>query len=134
MEAPYSIGYNGVDYFSPESVYVVGPADLGWRLDVIDATLASFGKPAMTQTRLRPGINQLKCPVDLCHLHGIAVIFDLVSNHAGPNSDDQRLRFYDRQTNGNQNNSLYFTDQSFGGGQVFAYGNDWVAEFLIDNG
>lgn len=27
---------------------------------------------------IRPGTNQLKCLIDLAHLHGIAVIFDLV--------------------------------------------------------
>jgi 1,4-alpha-glucan branching enzyme len=133
FETPYSMGYNGVDYFSPENEYVVAPSDLGWRLAKINATLASFGKPAMTQAQLEPGINQLKCFIDLCHLYGIAIIFDLVYNHAGPNFDPQSMWFYDRQANGNQNHSLYFTDQSFGGGQVFAYWNDWVAEFLIDN-
>jgi 1,4-alpha-glucan branching enzyme len=133
FESPYSMGYNGVDYFSPEGEYVVGPADLAWRVDQINQMLASFGKPPMTEAQLRPGINQLKCFVDLCHLHGIAVVFDLVYNHGGPNFDDQSLWFYDRQANGNQNNSLYFTDQSFGGGQVFAYWNNWVAEFIIDN-
>jgi 1,4-alpha-glucan branching enzyme len=133
FETKNSLGYNGVDYFSPETEYLVDTGDIPWRLANINALLASFGKPALTAAQLAPGINQLKCFVDLCHLHGIAVIFDLVYNHAGPNFDDQSMWFYDRQANGNQNNSLYFTDQPFGGGQVFAYWNDWVAQFLIDN-
>ncbi len=133
FETSYSMGYNGVDYFSPEGEYTVAAGDLAWRVDKINAMLAGFGQPALTEAQLQPGINQLKCFVDLCHLYGIAVIFDLVFNHAGPNFDDQSLWFYDRQVNGNDNNSLYFTDQAFGGGQVFAYWNDWVAEFLIDN-
>ena len=41
--------------------------------------------------------------------------------------------FYDRQANGNQNNSLFFTDQGWAGGQIFAYWNQWVCQFLIDN-
>ena len=35
--------------------------------------------------------------------------------------------------NGNLNHSLYFTDQGWAGGEIFAYWNDWVSQFLIDN-
>ena len=99
----------------------------------MNATLAGVGQPALTAAQLAPGINQLKCFVDLCHLHGIAVIFDLVYNHAGGGFDDHSLWFYDRQANGNLNHSLYFTDQGWAGGQIFAYWNSWVSQFLIDN-
>lgn len=43
------------------------------------------------------------------------------------------LWFYDRFSNGNQNNSLYFTDQGWAGGQVFAFWNANARQFLIDN-
>jgi 1,4-alpha-glucan branching enzyme len=133
FETAFSLGYNGVDYFSPETDYVV-PADrLAARLPGINAMLAGFGKPALTAAQLAPGVNQLKCLIDLCHLHGIAVIFDLVYNHAGGGFDDRSLWFYDRQVNGNLNNSLYFTDQGWAGGQIFAYWNQRVSQFLIDN-
>src|SRR5208337_2170987 len=82
---------------------------------------------------LRPGVNQLKCLIDLAHLHGVAVIFDLVYNHAGGGFDPQSLYFYDRFPNGNQNNSLYFTEGGWAGGLVFAYWNANVRQFLIDN-
>ena len=94
---------------------------------------ASFGQPDLGIDELRPGINQLKCLIDLAHLHGIAVIFDLVYNHAGGDFGDRSLWFYDRFTNGNKNNSLYFTDQDWAAGQVFAYWNAAVRQFLIDN-
>jgi len=41
----------------------------------MNALLGSFGQPALTADTLRPGV---KCLIDLAHLHGIAVIFDLV--------------------------------------------------------
>jgi 1,4-alpha-glucan branching enzyme len=42
--------------------------------------------------------------------------------------------FWDRRRNGNNNNSLYFTDQPDGsGGLVFGYWNQDIRQFLIDN-
>ena len=133
FETAFSLGYNGVDYYSPEALYVVPPSELQRPLDKVNAILAAFGRPPLTEAQLEPGVNQLKCLVDLCHLHGIAVILDLVYNHAGGGFDDHSMWFYDRQANGNLNHSLYFTDQGWAGGQIFAYWNQWVAQFLIDN-
>ena len=130
----FSEGYNGVDYFSPEQLYVVGDnAELAWRLDRVNAMLAEFGAEPVTLDMLRSGVNQLKCLIDLAHLHGIAVIFDLVYNHAGGGFDSQSLWFYDRFADGDQNNSLYFTDQGWAGGLVFAFWNANVRQFIIDN-
>jgi 1,4-alpha-glucan branching enzyme len=133
FETQFSMGYNGVDYFSPEAEYVTAPDALAGKLSAVNAMLAAFGKPPLTAAQLAPGVNQLKCLIDLCHLHGIAVILDLVYNHAGGGFDDHSIWFYDRQANGNLNNSLYFTDQGWAGGEIFAYWNRWVAQFLIDN-
>jgi len=133
FETAFSLGYNGVDYFSPEAEYVVAASGLQVWLPPINAMLATFGQPPLTESQLAPGINQLKCLVDLCHLHGIAMILDLVYNHAGGGFDDHSIWFYDRQANGNLNNSLFFTDQGWAGGEIFAYWNAWVSQFLIDN-
>jgi 1,4-alpha-glucan branching enzyme len=133
FETEFSMGYNGVDYFSPEGEYQIAPGSLPPHLATVNAMLASFGHPPLTAAQLTPGVNQLKCLIDLCHLHGIAAIFDLVYNHAGGGFDDHSLWFYDRQSNGDLNNSLYFTDQGWAGGEIFAYWNDWVSQFLIDN-
>src|SRR5262249_47115370 len=78
--------------------------------------------------------NQLKALVDICHLHGLAVILDVVYNHAGGNFDDQSLYFFDRAVNNSLNDSLYFTDQGWAGGLVFAYWKKEVRQFLIENG
>jgi 1,4-alpha-glucan branching enzyme len=41
--------------------------------------------------------------------------------------------FLDRMPYGNANDSLYFTDQGWAGGEVFAYWNNDVKQYLIDN-
>jgi 1,4-alpha-glucan branching enzyme len=71
--------------------------------------------------------------IDMCHVYGIAVLFDVVYNHAGGDFGDKSIYFFDRKPYGNQNDSLYFTDRGWAGGLVFNYGNDQVKQFLIDN-
>jgi 1,4-alpha-glucan branching enzyme len=71
--------------------------------------------------------------IDVCHVYGIAVIFDLVYNHAGGGFDEYSMWFLDRMPYGNANDSLYFTDQGWAGGEIFAYWNNDVKQFLIDN-
>lgn len=136
QEFPYdnSLGYNNVDFFSPEMAYQVEGADeVRPYLDEVNSLLNEFGKPAMELEQLLPGPNQLKALVDLLHLNGIAVIFDLVYNHAGGGFDLQSLYFFDRRANTSNNNSLYFTDKGWAGGLVFAYWNAGVRDFLIRN-
>jgi 1,4-alpha-glucan branching enzyme len=67
-------------------------------------------------------------------------MFDVVYNHAGGFSvngqaDDQCIYYWDRVPNvGNNNDSLYFTDQDRGtGGLSFALWNNDVRQFLINN-
>jgi 1,4-alpha-glucan branching enzyme len=133
FETHFSLGYNGVDYFSPETRYVAPPSELPWRLKAINGLLAGFGEKPLSLALLVSGADQLRCLIDLCHLHGIAVIFDVVYNHAGGGFDPRSLWFFDLQHDGDPNRSLYFTDADWAGGQVFAYRNPWVAKFLINN-
>jgi 1,4-alpha-glucan branching enzyme len=71
--------------------------------------------------------------VDILHVSGMAVIFDVVYNHAGGDFGDESLYFFDLLPRGNQNDSLYFTDRAWAGGLGFAYWNAGVRQFLIDN-
>jgi 1,4-alpha-glucan branching enzyme len=128
-----SRGYNGVDLFSPEMDYQVQGADLPRYLAKANALLAARGQSALTIERLRSGPDQLKCVIDIFHLHGLAVMFDLVFNHAGPGFNQQSLWFFDRQPEGDDNRSLYFTDRDWAGGRVFAFWKAEVRQFLIDN-
>jgi 1,4-alpha-glucan branching enzyme len=136
QEFPYdnSLGYNNLDFFSPEMAYQAGDAaELDRYLAVANELLAEKGHAPLSAAELAPGMHQLKALVDLLHVNGLAVIFDLVYNHAGGGFDDQSLYFFDRRKNGDNNNSLFFTDQGWAGGLVFAYWRAEVRDFLIQN-
>ena len=129
-----SQGYNGTDLFSPEQRYT--QQDRG-RIDEyrdrVNGFLARADRPGLSSGQLRGAGNQLKALIDICHLNGLAVLFDLVLNHAGPGFDDESLYFFDRAHTGDNDNSLYFTDQGWVGGLIFAFWNVDVRQFLIDN-
>lgn len=129
----HSLGYNGVDYFSPEMAYGARPEELEAARVKINALLAARGQPPLALAQLASQVGQFKTMIDLCHVYGIAVILDVVYNHAGGEFGDESLYFFDRFHDRDQNNSLYFTDQGWAGGLVFAYWNQGVRRFLIEN-
>jgi 1,4-alpha-glucan branching enzyme len=138
FETTHSLGYNGSDYFSPEDRYAVAPGDLGPYLATLNGLLAARGLAPVGPDVLAGAANQFRALIDVAHLHGLAVILDVVYNHAGGwevdgHFDDQTLYFFDRQPYGDNNRSLYFTDQGWAGGLVFAFWNQGVRQFLIDN-
>jgi 1,4-alpha-glucan branching enzyme len=115
----FSLGYNGTDYFSPEMAYEVKEAELGPYLARANRLLAAKGLAPYSSADLRGGMNQLKALIDLCHIHGLAVIFDLVFNHAGGRFGDETIWFFDRQAGIDEPrwwNSLYFSDKTWSGG------------------
>ncbi len=131
--APRSRGYGGSDLFSPEMDYTAdNPSDE--QVALVNGLLARHGKPSLTRAQIAVPINQLKILVDVLHLNGMAVIFDIVLNHGGNEirGQDDGIWFFDRQAGHNENNSLYFTDQDWTG-PVFAFWNADVRQFLIDN-
>ena len=118
----------------------IAVADLPSYLEKLNGLYAARQKSAIALADIESGPGQLKALVDLCHVHGIAVVFDVVYNHAGGFSvdgklDDNCLYYMDRRyVSGNNNDSLYFTDQDRGtGGLAFALWNDDVSKFLLDN-
>jgi 1,4-alpha-glucan branching enzyme len=132
----FSLGYNGTDYFSPEMAYGVEDGDLGPYVARANALLASKGLAPYVPRDLRGDMNQLKALIDLCHVHGLAVILDLVFNHAGGGFGDETIWFFDRQTGSEEPfwwNSLYFSDKTWAGGVVFNFQSNPVRAFLIDN-
>ena len=131
-----SLGYNNLDFYSPEMAYGVHDAqELTRYLAKANALLATRGQSPLTLDQLAPGPNQLKCLIDILHLSGVAVFFDLVYNHAGSPGgfDPQCINFFDLQSTTDENLSLYFTDKTYVGGRVFAYWNADIRQFLIDN-
>jgi 1,4-alpha-glucan branching enzyme len=136
QETDPSMGYNSADYFSPDFPYVVsGRVALSGHLATINRLLATKGFAPLTVKDITPGPAQLKAMVDLCHLYGIAVAFDVVYSHAGGfQGDDQSLYFWDRAADTTDNNqSLYFTNQGLAGGLSYALWNADVREFIINS-
>ncbi len=132
--SPRSLGYDGSDLFSPEMDYAVPPGQIAAYLPRVNALLARGGHAPLTLAQLVPHVAQLKTVVDLCHLHGIGVIFDVVYNHAGGQvtQQDESLWFFDRAAGADPNDSLYFTDHVHTG-PVFALWKEEVRRFLLDN-
>lgn len=135
FETTLSMGYNGADLFSPDLPYVVyGAAAISGYLATINRLLAAKGCPPLAAGDISSGPAQLMALVDLCHLYGIAVVFDVVYNHAGGfEGDDHSLYFWDRAPDGDNNQSLYFTNREWAGGLSFAMWNRDVRSFLINN-
>ncbi|MGY3610864.1 MULTISPECIES: alpha amylase C-terminal domain-containing protein [unclassified Bradyrhizobium] len=129
----FSLGYNGVDYFSPEFEYGVPVPELPRYVDRANALLTARGHAPVSVGDVRGADDQLRLLIDILHVYGIAVIFDVVYNHAGGDFGNESLYFFDRARPGNNNDSLYFTDRDWAGGLVFAYWNASVRQFLIDN-
>jgi 1,4-alpha-glucan branching enzyme len=135
FSTPRSMGYNGIDLYSPEMDYSVPSSnpDFQHYFDKVNELLAKAGLPPFQESELNCQTKQLMAVVDLFHVYGIAVIFDVVYNHAGGDFGDQGIFFLDRQSPGDNNRSLYFTSQDWAGGLVFAYWQQPVSQFLIDN-
>jgi 1,4-alpha-glucan branching enzyme len=139
FESDTSMGYNGADLFSPEMRYAATGPELDRYSGLVNGLLAAKGKSALTREQLRSQANQLKAFVDVCHVYGLAVLFDVVYNHAGAGApgnkmfDDQSLYFFDFQVRHSDNDSLYFTDRDQAGGRVFDYQKPPVRQILIDN-
>jgi 1,4-alpha-glucan branching enzyme len=135
----FSLGYNGTDYFAPEWEFAVTDAeDLPDYLARVNQLLAAKGLTPYSLQDLRGEANQLKVLVDVCHAYSLAVIFDLVFNHAGGNFGAESLWFYDRQQGSTASpppfwRSLFFSDRGWAGGNVFNFTADGVRQFLIDN-
>ena len=102
VETDPSMGYDGADYFSPDFPYVVtDPGALNSYLGTINNLLSQKGLLPLNARDIQSGHAQLKALVDLCHVYGLAVVFDVVYNHAGGFSvngaaDDQCLYYFDR--------------------------------------
>jgi 1,4-alpha-glucan branching enzyme len=134
FQTEFSLGYNGTDYFSPEMDFAVEDAALEPYLRAANGLLDVRGVARYRAEDLRGEMNQLKALVDLAHLHGIAVILDVVYNHAGGDFGDESLYFFDRQpAGGGHRHSLYFSEKGHAGGLVFDFAKAEVRDFLIQN-
>jgi 1,4-alpha-glucan branching enzyme len=129
----WSLGYNGTDLFSPETDYCVPSGHLTPYVELVNRLLAARGHPPVTRGQLIGQVNQLKAFVDVCHAYGIAVLVDVVYNHAGGDLDPHSLDYFDLPAVPDRNNSLYFSGAELAGGKVFDFGKPDVRSFLIEN-
>jgi 1,4-alpha-glucan branching enzyme len=114
--------------------FAVEDANLGSYAQHVNQLLNDKGLPPYDLAALHGEMNQLKALIDLCHIYGIAIVLDVVYNHAGGDFGDQSMFFFDRQsTAGGNQNSLYFTNVGHAGGLVFDFGKPEVRDFLIQN-
>lgn len=133
FQGEWSLGYNCSDIFSPEMDYCVDPSQLDPHLGRANRLLAQKGFAPLGLDQLGGQVNQLKAFIDICHLYGLAVIVDVVYNHAGGGFDPQSIDHFDFPANPDQGNSLYFSGNSYAGGRVFAFKKPEVRDFLIHN-
>ncbi len=130
----FSLGYNGTDLYAPEMSYCLADDTVAALLPQVNALLDAKGLRRYAARDLSGGIAQLKALVDLAHVHGLAVLFDVVYNHAGGGFDDESIHFFDRRpVAGGNAESLYFSDRGHAGGLVFDFASDDVRDFLIAN-
>jgi 1,4-alpha-glucan branching enzyme len=116
--------------------YQVHGDEIDAYLPRVNRLLAARGKAPLRREQLAVPIHQLKVLVDVFHAWGIAVLLDVVYNHASGDlrggDHDESIYFFDRRPRGDDNDSLYFTDQDHTG-PVFAFWKPEVRQFLIDN-
>jgi 1,4-alpha-glucan branching enzyme len=115
--------------------YQSGTVELDDYLTAVNALLADRGQPRLEREQLAIPINQLKAFVDVCHLYGLAVLFDVVYNHAGGQvkGQDESIYFFDREAGTGANQSQFFLPVDYSGGPSFAVWKEPVRQFLIDN-
>lgn len=132
--SPRSRGYEGSDMFSPEMDYCVDAAEVANYLALVNGLRARFGLPPHTLATLSPQSHQLKAMIELFHLHGIAVLFDVVYNHAGGQIKDQKESLWNfaQARMYSDDDSSYFTREDWTG-PVWALWKEPVRQFLIDN-
>jgi 1,4-alpha-glucan branching enzyme len=133
FQGEWSLGYNGTDLYSPEMDYCVDPADLAPYLTTVNELLAARGRAPLAAADLEGQSNQLRAFVDVCHVYGVAVIVDVVYNHAGGGLDPQSLDYVDLPADPGPFNNAYFSADGWAGGRVFAFDRPDVCRFLIDN-
>ena len=117
----WSLGYNGTDFFSPEMDYVRRPRPT-WRRTWSASTTCSpkqGGRAADAAGTSTGQVNQLKAFIDVCHAYGLAVLVDVVYNHAGGGFDARASTTSTSPRHPDGHNSLYFSGEEWAGGRVF---------------
>jgi 1,4-alpha-glucan branching enzyme len=132
--SPRSRGYEGSDIFSPEMDYAMEASELGDYLSLVNGLRDRVGLQPLGLDVLASQCNQLKAMIELFHLRGIAVLFDIVYNHSGGQikGQSESLWNFAQVFMHNDNDSSYHTSEDWTG-PVWALWKEPVRQFLIDN-
>jgi 1,4-alpha-glucan branching enzyme len=130
------LGYEGADIFSPEQDYCVDTAEAPNYLPLVNSLRSRAGLPQVDAAFLTVQSHQLKVLIELCHLRGLAVLFDVVYNHIGMQVTEQpeSLWNFEEARMQRDSDSYFFSDQDWAGP---CFDIDWkepCRQFLIDNG
>lgn len=128
-----SLGYNGTDIYSPEMDHFVPKSELPRYVALLNRLRNALQVPPIDASLLEGGCNQLKVLIDLFHLYGIAVFFDVVYNHLGGSFDDQSIYRIDFYGTENKPGGPYFQNAGWAGGLVLDYQPAEVRQFLVEN-
>lgn len=132
-----SLGYEGADIFSPEQDYCVGAAEVPNYLGLVNDLRRRVGLGEVDAAFLAAMSHQLKAVVELCHLRGVAVLFDVVYNHVNkdiPGKDGvESIWNFEQFPMQYDHESYLFSDQDHNGP---CWDLDWkeaCRQYLIDN-
>src|SRR3977135_1946874 len=75
QESNPNMGYSGADLFSPDFPYIA-VEDLPFYLEALNQLYAARQKAPIALSDIQSAPGQLKALIDLCHVYGIAVVFD----------------------------------------------------------
>jgi 1,4-alpha-glucan branching enzyme len=121
----------GAGLFTPDPELLLGDSPelerYAWKAYDL---LARRGHLPLTVRDLQPGINQLKAVIDLFHVHGIAVVFNVVLSRAGGAPDDQGLYFLDRRPRLSGGDGLYFAGEEGEGELLFDFESEPTRRLL----
>lgn len=132
-----SLGYEGADIFSAEQDYWLEAAEAAAYLDLVNGLRSRVGLPALDAAFLGVASHQLKILIELCHLRGMAVLFDVVYNHVnkdipGPDGVESIWNF--EQFNMQHDHDSYMWSDHDHNGPCWDI--DWkehCRQYLIDN-
>jgi 1,4-alpha-glucan branching enzyme len=137
FSSPRSLGYEGADIFSPEQDYCVDAAEAANYVPLVNDLRRRAGIPEIDAPFLGVMSHQLKVVIELCHLRGIAVLFDVVYNHVnkdipGPDGVQSIWNFeqFDMRAN---HDSYLWSDQHHNGPCWDIDFKEKCRQYLIDN-
>ncbi|HYF90089.1 alpha-amylase family glycosyl hydrolase [Azospirillum sp.] len=132
-----SQGYEGSDIFSPEQDYCVDEGEVENYRPLVNGFRQRVGLPPVDAKFLASQSNQLKLLIELCHLHGLAVLCDVVYNHVGASVGGAQgvegIWNFEQWDMKHDHDSYLFSDQDHSGP---CWDIDWKVmcrQFLIDN-